>query len=221
MLFLNLASWNEARFFPSVTTPSCHKFPAVTHDLDVCQKNLPGPDKNESSSEGKQISDQSDRFGTSSQLEVVLYSRPCFLWLFSAFKRRNNKHVRKLVTGYWMFFFFCLFFSASPHLKQPLKVCFLPCNVGSEACTTSCRHTCGHDTTMIILKVHDHLYLCLFNKEYICYMISLKYTAGFLCIYTGVRTLFGDQQLLTWQINLTKLNSNNNTNHQIFYFSWH
>ena len=94
-------------------------------------------------------------------------------------------------------FFVCLFFSASPHLKQPLKVCFLPCNVGSEACTTSCRHTCGHDTTMIILKVHDHLYLCLFNKEYICYMISLKYTAGFLCIYTGVRTLFGDQQLLT------------------------
>lgn len=29
------------RFFPSAMTPPCRKFPAVTHEFDVCQKNLP------------------------------------------------------------------------------------------------------------------------------------------------------------------------------------
>lgn len=175
------------RFFPSAMTPPCRKFPAVTHEFDVCQKNLPVLIKKKNKwieLGGKRISNESD------DLEPVLSWKwfsvpiPVFCDCSLPSIKRNNKHVRTLLTGYWLFFLALL-------LKQPLKVCFLPCSVGSEACTTSCRRTRGLIRSPNVQFATEEKLILTFFIIYICVCLIkntsatweyLKYTAGFLCI---------------------------------------
>ena len=173
--FLCYCSWifllEMDRFFPSAMTPSCWKFPAVTHEFDVCQK---------MNRARRQTHFQWIRqFGTSSQLEVVLYSHHCFLWLS---KKRNNKHVRTLVTNYWLFFLALLIRSnrwkfVFCHVVLARRL--VPHHVDASDQEPKCA-ICYREETLLKF-FFTYIYLWMFNKEYICYMRISKIFCSFLC----------------------------------------
>lgn len=186
LLFLNISSWNGP-ILPLRHDSSLSKVPGSDARVWRLSEKLAGVDKKKNKwieLGGKHISNESD------DLEPVLswkwFSVPIRVFCDCSLPsiKRNNKHVRTLLTGYWLFFLALL-------LKQPLKVCFLPCSVGSEACTTSCRRTRGLIRSPNVQFATEEKLILTFFIIYICVCLIkntsatweyLKYTAGFLCI---------------------------------------
>lgn len=186
LLFLNISSWNGP-ILPLRHDSSLSKVPGSDARVWRLSEKLAGVDKKKKKwieLGGKRISNESD------DLEPVLSWKwfsvpiPVFCDCSLPSIERNNKHVRTLLTGYWLFFLALL-------LKQPLKVCFLPCSVGSEACTTSCRRTRGLIRSPNVQFATEEKLILKFFIIYICVCLIkntsatweyLKYTAGFLCI---------------------------------------
>lgn len=186
LLFLNISSWNGP-ILPLRHDSSLSKVPGSDARVWRLSEKLAGVDKKKNKwieLGGKRISNESD------DLEPVLSWKwfsvpiPVFCDCSLPSIKRNNKHVRTLLTGYWLFFLALL-------LKQPLKVCFLPCSVGSEACTTSCRRTRGLIRSPNVQFATEEKLILTFFIIYICVCLIkntsatweyLKYTSGFLCI---------------------------------------
>lgn len=185
LLFLNISSWNGP-ILPLRHDSSSSKVPGSDARVWRLSEKLAGVDKKKKWIElgGKRISNESDDLEPVLSLKWFSVPIPVFCDCSLPSIKRNNKHVRTLLTGYWLFFLALL-------LKQPLKVCFLPCSVGSEACTTSCRRTRGLIRSPNVQFATEEKLILKFFIIYICVCLIkntsatweyLKYTACFLCI---------------------------------------